>query len=58
MKAYYWVVAWATYGLGHAVSKIMNTKYTAWMYPAYNRLMLTSSGASQHIDNGPWTKLK
>ncbi len=54
-KAIGWLVAWILFLIGDFVSKFMNTGFTGWMYPAYNKLMCASldvqdwSGAK-----GPW----
>ncbi len=40
------IASWALYGLGHAVSRPMTWWHRgAWLYPAYNWLMLKSVAA-------------
>lgn len=48
-------IAWIFYFAGDLVSKIMDTDYTAFLYPLYNKLM-TISVYIQGEDNqyGPW----
>ena len=37
-----YIVSWALYGLGDLVSKPMDRLDWAWLYPVYNRLMISS----------------
>ena len=36
------VLAYVLYFLGDVISKMMNTNFTYWLYPVYNKLMIWS----------------
>ena len=47
-----YILSWTLYGLGDAVSRPMQWFDWAWLYPTYNRLMLSSYGIQK------WASLK
>jgi hypothetical protein len=50
-----WVISWILYLLGDLISRPMNRFDWAWLYPAYNRLMVWSMIVQQYADNKtPW----
>lgn len=50
-----WAVAWGLYAMGHAVSLCMHTRFTGWLYPAYNRLLVASADVQDWSGaEGPW----
>jgi hypothetical protein len=51
-----WPAAWLLYYLGDLVSKPLNAwDWAAFLYPAYNRLMLASSSVQDWSGcKGPW----
>lgn len=53
-----YTLTWTLYGLGDLVSKPMNWfDCMAWLYPAYNWLMLRSYDVQQWAGNsGPWKR--
>ena len=54
-KAVGWLVTWILYWIGDAVSRPMNWFDWAWLFPAYNRLMLWSYGVKVWAGNvTPW----
>lgn len=58
-KAIAWPIAWALFWIGHAVSKLMHWDATAWLYPAYNRLMIASCDIQDWAGlSGPWKKVE
>lgn len=50
-------VSWVLWTVGHALSKVMDVRYMAWIYHPYNRCM-EASGDIQDWSNcdGPWSK--
>jgi hypothetical protein len=53
-----WIVCNILYGSGHVVSKCMNTGYTGWLYPTYNRLMCWSVDVNDWAGLSVWQKPK
>lgn len=55
MNPAYWL-AWLLYGLGGAVSRLMNLwEPLGYLYPVYNRLMLWSLAVQRRFGlSGPW----
>jgi len=58
-KLFGYVTAWLCFILGDMVSNCMNTGFTGWLYPVYNKLMV----ASVHIQDwskcdGPWKRVE
>jgi len=50
-----YILSWILYGLGDIISRPMQWFDWAWLYPAYNRLMLSSHGIQKWAGNrGPW----
>lgn len=51
-----WLLMWLMFGTGHAISRTMlQFDATAFMYPAYNRLMCWSADLQDLADlPGPW----
>lgn len=51
-----WWLAWALYGLGDAVSRLMNLwEPLGHLYPVYNRLMRWSLAVQRTMGlSGPW----
>lgn len=50
-----WLAAWVFYGLGDAVSRLMNVADVfGYLYPIYNRLMGWSVIIQGPSANGPW----
>jgi hypothetical protein len=37
-----WMISWLLYAAGDLVSRCMNTGFTGWLYPVYNKLMIAS----------------
>lgn len=57
MKKYVaYFLTWGLFWFGHFVSKIMNTKFTYWMYPIYNWSMVKSCYIQEwgDLEHGPW----
>ena len=51
------VLAWSLFWLGDAVSRCMNTRFTGWIYPIYNKLMCASLDVQDWSgSDGPWTE--
>jgi len=48
-----WLISWAMYWVGDAISRPMHWFDWAWLYPAYNRIMCLS-GDVQGDGTGPW----
>lgn len=55
-RAMGWLVSWALYWLGHAVSRVMNWADAGWPYPAYRWLMLASVDVRDWGGAGPWER--
>ena len=54
-----YVVSWALYWLGDLVSKPMHYINWWWLYPVYNRLMISSADVQDWSEaNGPWESTK
>ena len=53
-----YILTWILYGLGDLISKPMSRwDCMAWLYPAYNNLMLWSYTVQEWAGNsGPWKK--
>ena len=48
-----WPLAWALYGIGHAVSKCIS-KRTGFLYPVYNWAMVLSANVSDWAGLDVW----
>ena len=52
-------ITWTLFWLGDGISYLMNTNYTYWLYPLYNKLMIWSGDIQDwgKLDN-PWKKVE
>ena len=48
------VASWLLYWTGHALSIPMRLRPFAFLYPAYNRVMLASVFCQGDVERGPW----
>lgn len=53
-----YIASWGLYFIGDLISKIMNTRFTAWLYPIYNWCMTKSSEISDQYKLGVWEPIK
>jgi hypothetical protein len=54
-----YVVSWTLYWLGDLISKPMYYVNWWWLYPVYNRLMISSADVQDWSNaNGPWESTK
>lgn len=49
-----WVLSWALFWCGHAVSKLMHMRGLGRLYAVYNRLMCWSVAVQDWSGAGPW----
>lgn len=50
-----WPLTWILFWMGDLISRPMNYLDWAWLYPAYNRLMIWSVDVQDWAGvNGPW----
>ena len=53
-----YILTWILFGLGDLISRPMNRFDWAWIYPAYNNLMLWSYNTQEWAGNSsPWKKV-
>jgi hypothetical protein len=54
-----YVISWVLFWIGDLVSKPMHYLDWWWLYPVYNRLMISSADVQDWSNaNGPWESTK
>jgi hypothetical protein len=52
------LASWAIFSFGHLISWPMRWFRWGWLYPIYNRLMVTSHNVQGPSARGPWSEMK
>lgn len=54
MKVARYMTSWVLYWTGHALSIPLRLRPFAFLYSAYNRIMLASASSQGEMERGPW----